>query len=113
MEGGVDLSFEYEAKKIDIQSASLADVEKRLLEIDTEKASRIHNLQENYSASVKDYIEELDIDYLDIEKQQLQLRRQFLLDRMNGWKLKLLFVILTTIISPVITAYLVSVLVGN
>lgn len=100
-------------KTIDIQSAKLADVEKRLLEIDAEKNRRIHNLQENYSASVEDYVEELDINYLDIEREQLLLRRRFLLDKRNNWKTKLFFIIITTIISPVITAYLVSAIVGN
>ncbi|MCH7605273.1 hypothetical protein IID24_04780 [Patescibacteria group bacterium] len=89
--------------------SSLKEIEARLLEIAHEKPMRIHNLRENYSGSTEDVIEGIDIAYLDTEKLQLQLKRQFILDERNGWKAETLRYIATIVVS-VITAYLVFIL---
>jgi len=91
------------------EPVSLEDIEKRLLEIDEEKARRAHNLKENYTNSIEDIIEADDIDYLDIEKVKLQFKRQFILDKRGSWKAKVLWGIISPIIVATITAYLVSV----
>src|SRR3989344_1573536 len=72
--------------------SSLKDIEARLLELDDE-------------------IEADDIAYLDIEKTQLQLKRQFILDERNSWKAKSVWNVVIPIAVSIITAYLVSVLV--
>lgn len=87
---------------------SLNDIEARLLEIEHEKPMRIYNARENYSGSIDDEIEADDIGYLDVEKTQLQLKRQFILDERNGWKAKSVWNVVVPIIVSVITAYLVS-----
>jgi len=90
---------------------SLKKIEERLLEIEHEKPMRIHNARENYSGSIKDEIEADDIAYLNVEKTQLQLKRQFILDERNSWKAKSIWNVVVPIVVSVITAYLVSVLV--
>lgn len=87
---------------------SLKKIEARLLEIEHEKPMRIHNAKENYSGSIDDEIEAGDIRYLDVEKTQLQLKRQFILDKRNGWKAKSVWNVIVPIIVSVITTYLVS-----
>lgn len=87
---------------------SLKKIEARLLEIEHEKPMRIHNAKENYSGSIDDEIEADDIGYLDVEKAQLQLKRQFILDERNSWKAKSVWNVVVPIIASVITAYLVS-----
>ncbi|OHA44245.1 MAG: hypothetical protein A3G04_01770 [Candidatus Taylorbacteria bacterium RIFCSPLOWO2_12_FULL_44_9] len=91
--------------------SSLKDIEARLLELDAEKSARIHNAKEDYSGSIDDEIEADDIAYLDIEKTQLQLKRQFILDERNSWKAKSVWNVVIPIAVSIITAYLVSVLV--
>jgi len=91
--------------------SSLTDIEARLLEIEHEKPMRLHNAKENYSGTVDDIIEADDITYLDVEKAQLQLKRQFILDERNGWKAKSVWTVAVPIIVSIITAYVVSVLV--
>ena len=88
---------------------SLKDIEERLLEIDSEKSARIHNAEENPSLDIDAIIEADDIEYLDVEKTQLQLKRQFLLDKRHGWKAKLVWNVIVPIIVSVITALLVSI----
>ncbi|HRH23108.1 MAG TPA: hypothetical protein PK295_00540 [Candidatus Magasanikbacteria bacterium] len=87
---------------------SLNSIEKRLLEIEEEKPRRIDNLQENYSASFEDEMEAMDIGYLDVEKAQLQTKRQFILDRRDSWKSKIVWNMLVPIVVSVITAYFVT-----
>lgn len=88
---------------------SLKKIESRLLEIEHEKPMRIHNASENYSESIEDEIEASEIKYLDVEKTQLQLKRQFILDKRQGWKAKILFSIIPVIATAIIT-YLISTL---
>lgn len=83
-------------------------IEKRLLEIEEEKPRRIHNLSEDFSNSEDDYIEGLEIGWLDNEKALLQLKRQFILDRREGWKSRVIWNILVPIVVAVITAYIVG-----
>ena len=90
---------------------SLKKIEERLLEIEHEKPMRIHNAKENYSGGIDDEIEADDIEYLDVEKTQLQLKRQFILDERNGWKAKSIWNVIVPIIVSIITAYVVFVLV--
>ena len=78
------------------------------MEIEHEKPMRIHDAKENYSGSIDDEIEADDIKYLDVEKTQLQLKRQFILDQRHSWKVEALRYVATIVVS-VITAYLVSV----
>lgn len=93
---------------------SLEAIEKRLLEIEEEKPRRIHNLSEDFSNSEEDYIEGLEIGWLDNEKALLQLKRQFILDRREGWKARIVWNILVPIVVAVITAYVVgSMVVGS
>ncbi len=88
---------------------SLQETEKRLLEIEEEKPRRIHNLQENYSASIEDELEVINIANLDTDKITLQMKRQFILDRRNNWKARVFWSIVVPIIVTIITAYLASV----
>lgn len=88
---------------------SLQEIEKRLLEIEEEKPRRIHNASENYSESWEYEIEALDIAYLDVEKDILQMRRQFILDRRNAWKARIFWSIIVPIIVATVTAYLISI----
>lgn len=87
---------------------SLEAIEKRLLEIEEEKPRRIHNLSEDFSNSEDDYIEGLEIGWLDNEKAVLQLKRQFILDRREGWKSRVVWNVLVPIVVAVITAYVVG-----
>lgn len=87
---------------------SLKDIETRLLEIEHEKPMRIHNAKENYSGSMVDDIEFDDIAYLDVEKSQLQLRRQFILDKRGDWKPKIIWDVLVPIMVAVATTYIVA-----
>jgi len=87
---------------------TLETIEKRLLEIEEEKPRRIHNLSENFSNSDDDYVEGLEIGWLDNEKALLQLKRQFILDRREGWKSRVIWNILVPIVVAVITAYIVG-----
>ncbi|MCB9798567.1 hypothetical protein H6758_02485 [Candidatus Nomurabacteria bacterium] len=88
---------------------SLKKVELRLLEIEEEKPRRIHNLQETFAGDYIDRImEEGEIKYLDTEKAQLLLQRQFLIDKRNDWKRKILWDILVPLIVATATSYLVT-----
>lgn len=87
---------------------SLQDIEVRLLEIEHEIPMRINNARESFTDSIENDIESDAIAYLDVEKAQLQLKRQFILDERNGWKAKSLWNIVVPIIVSVITAYLVA-----
>jgi hypothetical protein len=51
-----------------------------------------------------------DIKYLDIEENQLKTKRQFILDRRNGWKHRIIWSIFAPIIVTIITLYLSSIL---
>jgi len=99
-------------KSENIEPRSLQEIEKRILEIEEEKPRRIHNAQENYSASWEDEVEALDIAYLDVEKTKLQLMRQFILDKRENWKAKVVWNVVVPVVVATITAYLVSVLLG-
>lgn len=102
------LFFAKEKKDTDLPS-KLIDIENRLLEIEEEKPMRIHNLNENFSGDTMDHLMESDaIDYLDIEKAKLLLKRQFLLDKRNSWKNRIIWDILVPIFLSGITAYFVS-----
>jgi len=87
---------------------NLSYIEKRLLEIDEEKDRRKFNLKENYTNSIEDTIEADDIKYLDIEKGKLQLTRQFILDKRDDWKAKVLWSIIAPTIVASIVAYITS-----
>lgn len=89
---------------------SLKKIEGRLLEIEQEKSVRAHNAQENYSGIIEDQIEEEEIEHLDIEKKQLELKRQFILDQRNSWKSRGIWNIIVPIIVSVATVYFVSLL---
>ena len=91
--------------------SSLKDIEKRLLEIDTEKAARIHNIEEDFSSDIEMYMEADDIKYLDIEKTQLQLARQFILDKRESWLSKIIFSFITPITVAIITTVITSALI--
>lgn len=92
----------------------LRKVEDRLLEIEHEKEARLYNLREDSSGSIEDEIERSDISYLDVEKKQLQLKRQFILDERNGWKAKSIWNIIVpisvSIIVSVITVYVIHII---
>lgn len=88
---------------------SLQEIEKRLLKIEEEKPIRIYNYYENYTESIDDEIEKSEIEWLDVEKTQLQLKRQFILDEREGWRARVFWNIVVPIIVATITAYLVSV----
>jgi hypothetical protein len=88
----------------------LETIEKRLLEIDGEREAREHNLHENFSGSVDDEMEAYDIKHLDIEKSQLELRRQFILDKREGWKQRVVWDLLVPIVVAIIAAYLTVIL---
>lgn len=90
---------------------SLKAIEERLLEIEHEKPMRIHNSKENYSGSIEDEIEAADIDYLDVEKAQLQLKRQFILDNRSSWLAKSIWNVIVPIVVSIITTYIISVLI--
>ena len=93
-----------------ISKKGLREIEKRLLEIEDEKHRRIHNASENHSWSVEDEIEEDNIKYLDVEKTQLQHRRQFILDRRSSWKAKIIWNIIAPMLVAIITAYITVIL---
>lgn len=82
---------------------SLKKIENRLLEIEHEKPMCIHDSEENYSGSIEDEIEAENIKYLDIEKAQLQLKRQFILDKRNNWMTKSIWNIVVPIAVSIIT----------
>jgi hypothetical protein len=82
--------------------SSLEQIEKRLLEIEHEKPMRIHNMNENYPGDEEAEIENNEIAYLDVEKAQLNLKRQFILDERNGWKARVIWSILVPIVVSVI-----------
>src|SRR3990167_11233174 len=84
---------------------SLKKIEERLLEIEHEKPMRIHNAKENYSGGIDDEIEADDIEYLDVEKTQLRLKRQFILDKRESWLPKTIWNFIIPIIVAIITAY--------
>lgn len=88
---------------------TLAEIEERLLVIEYEKPRRIYKVKENFNWD--DEIEASEIAYLDVEKAQLERKRQFILDRRNDWKAKGIWNIIVPIVVSVITAYLVSVFV--
>ena len=90
---------------------SLKKIEERLLKIEREKPTRIYNARENYSNTIDDQIEADNIEYLDAEKAQLQLKRQFILDERSNWKAKSIWNIIIPIIVSIITAYCVSMLI--
>jgi hypothetical protein len=54
------------------------------------------------------YAEVYKINCLDIEKNILKQKRQYILDDRNGWKLKFFWNIAVPIIVAVITAYIVT-----
>lgn len=85
---------------------NLKNIEKRLLEIDEEKSRRTHNLKENYSNSIDDEIEFQEIKYLDVEKEKLQMMRQFILDKRENWKFKIIWDICAPIIVSLFVWYL-------
>lgn len=87
-------------------SNELAAIEKRLLEIEPEKARRIYDLHENWNGTDDDTIEEYNIEYLDIEKGTLQMRRQFILDRRESWLPKSIWNLIVPIVIAVIAAYI-------
>ena len=91
--------------------SSLKDIEERLLEIDAEKSARIHNAKENPSYDIDAIIEADDIEYLDVEKTQLQLKRQFILDKRESWLPKTIWNLIVPIIVAIITAYITTILV--
>lgn len=84
----------------------LKKIEKRLLEIEEEKQRRLYNLKEDYSGSYNDDIEAEDIKYLDIEKGQLQLERQFILDSRNGWKSRMFWNVAVPVLVTITTLYI-------
>ncbi len=90
---------------------SLKDIEERLLEIDAEKSARIHNAKEDYSGSIDDEIEANDIAYLDVEKTQLEMKRQFILDKRESWLPKTIWNLFVPIVVAIITAYITTILV--
>lgn len=87
---------------------SLKEIEKRLLEIEEEKPRRIHNARDNNPGGIEDEIEALDIQFLDIEKSQLQLKRQFILDRRDSWKYRVIWNIIAPVVVALVTAYAVA-----
>lgn len=95
--------------KVDKKFSSLNSIEERLLEIEEEKPRRIHNLEENFTGDIMDHLdEEFEIRYLDIEKSQLLLKRQFLLDKRGDWKRKILWDVFVPIVVASITTYIVT-----
>ena len=92
---------------------SLKEIEKRLLEIEEERPRRLHNLKENYSNSLNDEIAGINISYLDVEKARLQMERRFALDKRNNWLARIIWSGVVPIIVAVITAYLVTILIGK
>ena len=86
---------------------SLKKIETRLLEIEHEKPMRIYNLEQENTGSDEDMEEAENIDYLDVEKNKLQLKRQFILGRRDNWKAKSLWNVIVPIIVSIITAYMV------
>lgn len=96
----------------DLRYMTLAQIEERLLVIEYEKPRRIHEAKENPSGDEWDQIMESDeIDHLDVEKAQLEYKRQFILDRRNSWKVKLFWGFVIPIVVSTITAYVVSIFV--
>lgn len=89
---------------------SLREIEARLLEIDAEKSARIHNARENPSFDLEAIMEADEIKYLDVEKRQLHLKRQFILDNRNNWRTKTVWNIAVPIVISIITAYIISLL---
>jgi hypothetical protein len=94
---------------------TLAQIEERLLVIEYEKPRRIHDLKEGGPPSrgngwMLDLIMEEDgIDWLDVEKAQLERKRQFILDRRNSWRAKLIWSFVMPIVVSIITAYAISI----
>ena len=87
---------------------SLKGVEERLLEIEYEKPMRIHNIEENFPRG-NDIGYEIEIDsiaYLETEKSQLQLKRQFILDGRDSWKAKSVWNVIVPIIVSIVTTYI-------
>lgn len=96
----------------DLRYMTLAQIEERLLVIEYEKPRRIHNAQENPSGDEWDQIMEADeIAHLDVEKAQLQLKRQFIIDRRESWLPKTIWNLIVPIIAAIITAYITAALV--
>jgi len=59
-------------------------------------------LQQNRSGGVSDYLEEIGIDELDVEREELIIKRQEILDERNGWKQKFFWsVLIPSLISVV------------
>jgi hypothetical protein len=71
-------------------STSLKNIEDRLLEIEHEKEAGVI------------------INKLTVEKEQLRLQRQFILDRRNSWKAKSVWNIIVPIVVSVMTTHLLS-----
>ncbi|MDZ4284421.1 MAG: hypothetical protein U1A28_01190 [Patescibacteria group bacterium] len=89
--------------------ASLKAIEERLLEIEHEKPYRIFNLKEYYSASIEDFIEGEDIEFLNVQKTQLQLKRQIILDQRESWLPKTIWSFLVPIVLAIIAAYITTI----
>ena len=87
---------------------TLESIQSRLLEIQEERPRRLHNLKENYSSSIEDEMEAMDISFLDVEQAKLEMKRQFILDRREGWKAKVVWNIVVPIFLAIITAYFVA-----
>ncbi len=96
------------------QNMKISDIEKRLLEIDEEKARRIFNMEDD-PGSFQDIegIEEIEtIKSLDREKGRLISQRQFILDERNsGWKSKIIWSIFVPIMISIITNYFLRTLI--
>ncbi|MDP3735460.1 MAG: hypothetical protein Q8R39_03465 [bacterium] len=109
----ITLCMEIESKEQNIFKykgpASLKAIEERLLEIEHEKPYRIFNLKEYYSASIEDFIEGEDIEFLNVQKTQLQLKRQFILDKRESWLPKTIWSFLVPIVLAIIAAYITTI----
>jgi hypothetical protein len=91
--------------------SSLKSVEGRLLEIDAEKSARIHNIKDLSPNSIE-IIEEVNgIKYLDVEKSQLQLKYQFILNRRESWLPRTAWSFFVPIVASIITAYITTILI--
>ncbi len=84
-------------------------INKRLIEISSEKPRRIFKLNENRTNSTDDRIEEMNIDDLDIEKMELEFQRQMILDERGNLFNKLLWSVLAPIVVSIITTLLISI----
>ncbi|MFA5029900.1 MAG: hypothetical protein WC518_04195 [Patescibacteria group bacterium] len=83
----------------------LSKIEKRLLEIDEEKEFGVYNYGENLTGNFDDEIEKSRILHFDIEKNKLQMERQFILDGRNGWWFRIVWDMVVPIIITLITIF--------